>query len=774
MKRIITLLLVSLGLTACAQIQPAPPVGSKTYGSTPYISPDGLIWFGTNPLKYRSVYPKTKVDSLLALIPVIDTSLFYTKTASNARFVSLTGSYANPTWITSLAYSKLTGAPNLGLYQLLSEKTQPNGYPSLNSSGFVPPAQLNANTARSNNTLVQRDGAAGINVTDINSDGVLTLSLAPVTSLGSYEILTRNTSTGKTEKIPSSTLTGFVPYTGATGDVDLGTHSLNSGAITASGSVTSVGVSSTGNITTTTRIGWGTAGSTSRTIANNSITGTTLYPGVGSGSDFRLLNGSGTPVFTVPTGTTNILADGNITANSFIKSGGTSSQFLKADGSVDNNTYLTSIPTLQQVLTTGNASTVEAIISDGTATTTVYPGVVETYNPTSTEYLSVRSDAASAGLEYSGGGFGKEGGISFINSGVDYTVQVGKNYSVPGDFVGMNWSTLDSLYITDAQNSKGMSYSANYDTKGLADPNWIPSLRAVKSLISASGGGTVTSFGKVDGFGITSSVANSTTTPVHTIAVDTTAVRSVLNSYTKAQTNTQISTALSGYELLSNKSTSTSLGTSNTLYPTQNAVKTYVDGLATNYVNTTGNQSNIAGVKEWLDNQFLAVDKGYFTTESGGSSVNMWLGKLTSEHTDGRSSQYAYDGMFLKTNASGAAALLKSDNILSTQKNFQFPNESGTVVVSNNTVSSAGTLGLTTSGYYTFNGTTATWTLPTISGNTGVRLVLISRGSGNITLNSNAGGNDIDESGVSMNTMAVPTGTTLVLYNNGLKWVIIT
>lgn len=37
---------------------------------------------------------------------------------------------------------------------------------------------------------------------------------------------------------------------------------------------------------------------------------------------------------------------------------------------------------------------------------------------------------------------------------------------------------------------------------------------------------------------------------------------------------------LSGYELLSNKATSTSLGTSNTLYPTQNAVKSYVDAVA--------------------------------------------------------------------------------------------------------------------------------------------------------------------------------------------------
>jgi len=37
---------------------------------------------------------------------------------------------------------------------------------------------------------------------------------------------------------------------------------------------------------------------------------------------------------------------GSLTATSFIKSGGTSSQFLKADGSVDNNTYLTSLSNL--------------------------------------------------------------------------------------------------------------------------------------------------------------------------------------------------------------------------------------------------------------------------------------------------------------------------------------------------------------------------------------------------------------------------------------------
>jgi len=48
----------------------------------------------------------------------------------------------------------------------------------------------------------------------------------------------------------------------------------------------------------------------------------------------------------------------NITANSFIKSGGLSTQFLKANGSVDSNTYLTTeTDTLQSVTNRGNTTT---------------------------------------------------------------------------------------------------------------------------------------------------------------------------------------------------------------------------------------------------------------------------------------------------------------------------------------------------------------------------------------------------------------------------------
>ena len=58
--------------------------------------------------------------------------------------------------------------------------------------------------------------------------------------------------------------------------------------------------------------------------------------------------------------TNNGIRVGVATASAFVKSGGTASQFLKADGSVDNNTYLTSSSTisltLDEVTTNGNTT----------------------------------------------------------------------------------------------------------------------------------------------------------------------------------------------------------------------------------------------------------------------------------------------------------------------------------------------------------------------------------------------------------------------------------
>jgi hypothetical protein len=54
------------------------------------------------------------------------------------------------------------------------------------------------------------------------------------------------------------------------------------------------------------------------------------------------------------TGTGNINFTGSLTATSIVKSGGTSSQFLKADGSVDSNTYLTSETSHADVVVDGD------------------------------------------------------------------------------------------------------------------------------------------------------------------------------------------------------------------------------------------------------------------------------------------------------------------------------------------------------------------------------------------------------------------------------------
>jgi hypothetical protein len=82
-------------------------------------------------------------------------------------------------------------------------------------------------------------------------------------------------------------------------------------------------------------------------------------------------------------------------------------------------------------------------------------------------------------------------------------------------------------------------------------------------------------------------------------------------------------------------------------------------------------------------------------------------------------------------------------------------------------VTGVGTLTLTTDySDYIFTGTTSTWTLPSISNGDGVLWRIKNRGSGNITINSASGGNDIyDASAVS--TYTVTAGSAIIILNDG-------
>lgn len=93
-------------------------------------------------------------------------------------------------------------------------------------------------------------------------------------------------------------------------------------------------------------------------------------------------------------------------------------------------------------------------------------------------------------------------------------------------------------------------------------------------------------------------------------------------------------------------------------------------------------------------------------------------------------------------------------------------------IITKSTTSSAGSLSLTvgTSLYWIFNGTTSTWTLPTLTGTTDYNIFIKNIGSGNITLNSNAGGNDIYDASA-VNTLTITPGSGIHLHSNGTYWI---
>jgi hypothetical protein len=135
-----------------------------------------------------------------------------------------------------------------------------------------------------------------------------------------------------TSDIPS--ITGLVPYTGATANVNLGTFDLTADVITgATGSFASNGGSNTFAINHSSGSG----------IALNITKG-----GNGEGLYINKTSGSGNAATII----------GTLNATTLVKNGGTSSQFLKADGSVDSSTYLT----------TSSASSTYLPLSGGTLT----------------------------------------------------------------------------------------------------------------------------------------------------------------------------------------------------------------------------------------------------------------------------------------------------------------------------------------------------------------------------------------------------------------------
>ena len=151
--------------------------------------------------------------------------------------------------------------------------------------------------------VVSFNGRIGT-VVPVEGDYSLTqLSDVIITSASNNQVLRYNGSNWVNATID---LSGYVPYTGATGNVNLGSNTLLAAQIKATSS----------------------AG-----LSINANSGTQIADlGAGGGANMTLYGGL--------TGTSASFSS-SVTGNTIVKTGGTSSQFLKADGSVDSSTYLT-------------------------------------------------------------------------------------------------------------------------------------------------------------------------------------------------------------------------------------------------------------------------------------------------------------------------------------------------------------------------------------------------------------------------------------------------
>jgi len=144
-------------------------------------------------------------------------------------------------------------------------------------------------------------------------------------------------------------------------------------------------------------------------------------------------------------------------------------------------------------------------------------------------------------------------------------------------------------------------------------------------------------------------------------------------------------------ENVANKSTNTSLGTSNTLYPTQKAVKTYVD-------------SSIAAIPTPTLQQVTDADNAttqaiYSTDVSNTVRASIQTDFITGlpqvyleDDSSGKSSSLTSEYLSFTNGALANNVKVKATNVASPAKSIELPNANGTLVVSVNGVG-AGTNG---------------------------------------------------------------------------------
>ena len=212
----------------------------------------------------------------------------------------------------------------------------------------------------------------------------------------------------------------------------------------------------------------------------------------------------------------NVNTTGIITANSFVKTGGTSSEFLKADGSVDSSTYLTAeSDTLDSVTGRGGVTSNNISVGMLTATAAVVGSAVTlnsggvvaglgTFNSFNTTQLSVTGVATvTSGGVLGNIQVGKTGANEIDTSSGGLTIDSNGGVVTVDDYLGVNQGLSVTGISTLGHTIAGsaVTMTSGGIVAGLATVNYINATH-----INAAGVITATSF-IGDGSGLTGIVA---------------------------------------------------------------------------------------------------------------------------------------------------------------------------------------------------------------------------------------------------------------------------
>jgi len=722
MKRILTFLIVALSMTAFAQIQTAPPVGSKTYGTTVYLSPDGLIWFGTNPLKYRGVYPKTKVDSLLSLIPVFNASLYYTKVASDARFYPLTTNPAG--YLTSFieldpsvpAYAKsLTGFNIIktstdALYELLANKQNSLAmdgtgikYPTVdavNSSvnAILPQGELGQtlrNTESGNNQYIPYDNV--VEGSYITTDEELDAAKEMVISKAEIFNTWKRYAIGGNPTTPQGTqINGRIPVI-ATQTNSWNYDSVNDEINSTFNTGSHIGFVS--NKPLVNYIHKATLTVTpGATFVDNDIIG--LVMAFNEDPNDQVINrafGLNPSDFSWPIDVTsptipnqhhlviyrkrNGLDDSytirynfNNTTNKVIKNGSNSGVWGTTSSWVPGVEVDVEVIRIGDVITVRTTDFSDAPGGKGalrfplTIDLNDFPELLKFKGPQRYGYMAQSQENASYKNISINDGINeiydlRDGSVWIANSDEGYEIAAGRNIfnELLPKTVVFNPSTRKYIYVSKSN-------------------DW--------QIINSIGINNLQSVTNGTGNNITSNTlfvsgVNNIGTPTNEVGLYKSGTAGVLTNWSSGVSTSSLilrpqTSSIAGSEITSRIKFSRALTEDEGV--TLGQLNEALPNLS-NYVNTTGNQTGISGDKTWAGDQLTTSGKGFYSFDGSGGSSSLWDAGFQSVNGNKEANLSYLTGLSINTSGtSTASAIFKSDN-LTAARTLQAPNASGTLAL---------------------------------------------------------------------------------------------